>query len=235
MKRLPIYYLPVVASALALASLASPAFARTPKVAKTIAATPLQQRVDEIPAVLGGSMKLPDYFDGSFLTAVPPSQFIALTSQMRIQMGKPLRVISSKSFGPTTASAEIEFEKATATVELRISGTAPNKVTEFLIKPPVMKGATTATDSIDKIKSDFTALPGKAGFVIQTLSDGGTQVNGGLATDTQFAIGSTFKLYILAELASQIEAGERKWSDVGRCPNGPSHPLRHEVGPKTRQ
>ena len=30
----------------------------------------------------------------------------------------------------------------------------------------------------------------------------------------QFATGSTFKLYILAELASQIEAEQRKWSDV---------------------
>jgi beta-lactamase class A len=30
----------------------------------------------------------------------------------------------------------------------------------------------------------------------------------------QYAIGSTFKLYILAELAAQVEAGKRKWSDV---------------------
>ncbi len=214
MKRFPKYYVPVVACALALCSLVSPAFAKTPKAAKTVSATPLQQRVDQIPAVLDGTMKQPDYFDDSFLAAIPPSQFIALTSQMRIQMGKPLRVTSSTPYGANMASAVIEFEKATATVEIRISETAPNKVTEFLIKPPVMKGATTQTDSIEKIKSDFSALPGKAGFVIETLSDGGTQVNGGLATDTQFAIGSTFKLYILAELASQIEAGERKWSDV---------------------
>src|SRR3546814_12748848 len=32
--------------------------------------------------------------------------------------------------------------------------------------------------------------------------------------DRQFATGSTFKLYILGELAAQIAAGKRRWSDV---------------------
>ena len=36
----------------------------------------------------------------------------------------------------------------------------------------------------------------------------------GRATGQQFAIASTFKLYVLAELASQVQAGRRRWSDV---------------------
>ncbi len=219
MRRLPIYYLPVAACALTFAqiavpSLTSPAFAKTPMPASAATNSALQQRVDQIPAVLAGTMKLQDYFADSFLAAIPPSQFVALTADMRVQIGRPLRLISSKAYSPTTASAEIEFEKATATVELRTSDTAPYKVTEFLIKPPVMKSSATGSDSVSKIKSDFVALPGKAGFIIETLSDSGIQVNEGQSVDAQFAIGSSFKLYILAELASQIEAGERKWSDV---------------------
>ncbi len=198
----------------ALITIAPAATAKPATPPATNPATPLDQRIDQIPAVLGGTIKLPDYFADSFLAAVPPSQIIALTAQMQLQLGKPLRVISRTPYGTTTASAVVEFEKATATVELRIAQGAPNKVTEFLIKPPVMKAATTSTDSIDKLKTDFAALPGKAGFIIETLSDTGAQVSGGFNTDTQFAIGSTFKLYILAELASEIEAGQRRWSDV---------------------
>ena len=54
-------------------------------------------------------------------------------------------------------------------------------------------------------------MPGRSGYLVQRL-DGSerSELNG----QEQFAIGSTFKLYVLAELASQIEAGQRKWSDV---------------------
>ena len=206
-----------IITALAFLCVSSAAIAKPAKPAKPAAAAPasaLDLRIDQIPAVLGGTVKPSDYFADSFLSAVSPSQFVALTSEIALQMGKPIKIISRKPYGTTTASTVVEFEKATAVVELRIAQGAPNKVTEFLIKPPVMKSASTSADSIDALKSDFAALPGKAGFVIETLSNTGAQIVGGSNIDTQYAIGSTFKLYILAELASEVQSGQRTWSDV---------------------
>ena len=68
---------------------------------------------------------------------------------------------------------------------------------------------------VAKISEEFAALPSEAGYVVARLpTSGGPQILAERNIAKQFAIGSTFRLYILAELASQIEAGERSWADV---------------------
>ncbi len=70
-------------------------------------------------------------------------------------------------------------------------------------------------DSITKIDADFRALPGNSGYLIAKLSDGARPAQvAGLNTTQQFAIASTFKLYVLAELTAQIEAGDKSWAEV---------------------
>ncbi|NJM51801.1 MAG: hypothetical protein HC843_13815 [Sphingomonadales bacterium] len=47
------------------------------------------------------------------------------------------------------------------------------------------------------------------------MNDGASgQIIAAHNADQQFAIGSTFKLYILAELSAEVKAGKRQWSDV---------------------
>jgi beta-lactamase class A len=187
-----------------------PALAQTPAKAISLPAKPLDLRIEQLPSILAGTMKYEDYFSPSFLAVVPTAQIKALSDQFIAQNGKPLKVIAVEPQGPNSASIKIEYEKAMATADITVESAAPNKVVGLLIKGFELKGDTPA-----KIDSDFAALPGKAGYLVEKIGpDGQRQQIAGRATGQQFAIASTFKLYVLAELASQVQAGRRSWSDV---------------------
>ncbi len=173
------------------------------------ASTPLDKRIQQLIPVLNDKAALADVFTPSFLAAIPPAQIKALANGFTAQYGPAQRIGTVMRNGPNNATVLVEYEKAVATVELTVEASPPHRIAGLLIK-----GFTAKNDDIDRIKADFAALPGSSGFVVQRLSDrGGTtisEVNG----DRQFATGSTFKLYILAELAAQVTAGQRKWSDI---------------------
>lgn len=70
-------------------------------------------------------------------------------------------------------------------------------------------------DSPAMIAADFAALPGRSGFAIVRLGDEGPQSPILAAhADEQFAIGSTFKLWVLDALAEDIAAGRHRWDEV---------------------
>lgn len=196
---------------LLIAANCSPALAQTPaKPAVALSAKPLDLRIEQLPSVLAGTMRYEDFFSPSFLAAVPVAQLKTLSDQFIAQHGKPLKIISVEPQGPNSASIKIEYEKAIAIADLSVESAAPNKVVGLLIKGFELKGDTPA-----KIDADFAALPGKAGYLVEKIGgDGKRQQIAGRATGQQFAIASTFKLYVLAELASQVQAGRRSWSDV---------------------
>jgi beta-lactamase class A len=77
----------------------------------------------------------------------------------------------------------------------------------------------TRGDSIDKVAAEIAALPGSTAFAVARLGDGAPQMLKAKADTAQMATGSSFKLYILAELARAAAAGERRWGDV--VPLGP--------------
>jgi hypothetical protein len=189
----------------------SPTFAaQTPPKSAALPAGPLDLRIDQLPAVLSGTIKYEDYFAPGFLAAVPPAQLKALSDQFVAQYGKPLGIVAVEAGGPSGATIKIEFEKAIATADIAVETATPNKVIGLLIKGFEMKG-----DSLAKIDATFAALPGKAGYLVEKHGPGGQrQQVAGRATGQQFATASTFKLYVLAELASQVQAGRRSWSDV---------------------
>jgi beta-lactamase class A len=184
--------------------------AKTPAKPAALPAKPLDLRIEQLPSILAGTMKYEDYFSPSFLAAVPSAQIKTLSDQFIAQNGKPVRIVAVEANGPNGASIKIEYEKAIATADITVESSAPNKVVGLLIKGFELKGDTPA-----KIDADFSALPGNAGYLIEKIgADGRRQQIAGRAVTQQFAIASTFKLYVLAELASQVQAGRRSWSDV---------------------
>jgi Beta-lactamase enzyme family len=184
--------------------------AQTPAKPAALPAKPLDLRIEQLPSVLAGTMKYEDYFSPSFLAAVPPTQIKALSDEFIMQNGKPLKIIAVEPAGPNGALVKIEYEKAIATADITVESAAPNKVIGLLVKGFELKG-----DSLAKIDAEFAKLPGQAGYLVEKIDPDGTrQQVAGRATGQQFAIASTFKLYVLAELASQVQAGRRSWSDV---------------------
>lgn len=177
--------------------------------AQATPATPLDLRIGQLVPILNGKAPLEDFFTPSFLAAVPPAQFKAISESFARQYGPAIAISSVQRYGPNSAVLQVEYEKAIATIEITVESVAPGKVAGLLAKGFALKG-----DSIEKIKADFAALPGKSGFIVQKLGDDGVVTTHSANAESQFATGSTFKLYVLAELASQVAAGERRWSDV---------------------
>ena len=172
--------------------------------------TPLDTRVAQLPAVLAGKIPASDFFAPAFLAAVPEVQLRALSDQFIAQYGQPIGVTSIAPYGPTSATVKIEYEKATATADISVEAAAPHKVVGLLIKGFEMKG-----DSFANIDTEFASLPGVAGYLVEKVgADSARSQIAGRNVTQQFAIASTFKLYVLAELAAQVDAGRRKWTDV---------------------
>jgi beta-lactamase class A len=174
------------------------------------AKSPLDERAQQLDALLKRQMPLDAYFAPAFLNAIPAAQLNGGIDEIIKQYGKPLRVVSVAPRGKTGADIQYAFERAVATIKIDIIADKPNQVIGLLFA-----GFASPDDTTDKVGNEIKMLPGRTGFIVAELDDGGNaRLLASHNTDEQFAIGSTFKLYILAELANQVKAGERKWSDV---------------------
>ncbi len=178
----------------------------------------LSARADDVLRLLQGEEIEAAVFDENFRNAVPPAQFRTLTAQVRAQQGEPLAIESIIPQGVNSATLKIRFERSIGTVTLALETAPPHRISGLLLT-----GFEAAASSIGEILAAIDALPGRQGVLILPL--GGTDLPpvAALDPDGRYAIASSFKLYILAELDRAVRAGERRWSDVVQL--GPkSHP-----------
>jgi hypothetical protein len=83
-----------------------------------------------------------------------------------------------------------------------------------LISGLLLTGADMAGDTMEAVLAELRALPGQVNFAVARLGDGAPVLTSSLNPDRALATGSTYKLFILAELSRQVQAGQRRWSDV---------------------
>ncbi|SCW89976.1 Beta-lactamase enzyme family protein [Sphingobium faniae] len=210
-----------------LAALALFLLALLPLSSPAQVAPAYQARAQQLLPLLARDGGEQDFFSNLFLTAVPVNQWRALTADLRRQYGEPQSLGSVRQNGPTAGQVEVRYERATVGFTLVIAPEAPGRVIGLQIV-----GAKQANDSLIKVIDDLEALPGQTAFAIARLTDGGPQWIATREPDRQMATGSSFKLYVLAELARAVEAGERRWDDViplshksfsGRLMTWPAH------------
>lgn len=176
--------------------------------AQTSEGNTLQQRAVDIVSVFQGRTAAEDVFDDAFLAQVPPAQLEQINRQLTAQFGDIIGVESLEANGPTSAKIVFRFERALGTASMNITEAEPFKVNGLLLQTfdPI-------DDDLAKIRTELEALPGSVGVLFTPLDPSAKAVFS-LNDDDQFAIGSTFKLYILSALARSIENGERNWSDI---------------------
>lgn len=200
---------------LALLFTAAPMIATPPALAHqspgtgALADTAFTRRANQLVDLLTGRIAFADYFDPGFQKAVPEAQFRAIATNLIAQYGAPVAVDGAASANGLSGTVQLRFEKGVATVLLDVAAGAGEKVVGLRITDVAM-----ANDSFDTVAAELAALPGRTGFLVAELAGDGFVPIAAASADRQFAVGSTFKLYILNELAAQIAAGERKWSDV---------------------
>lgn len=171
-------------------------------------------RAAQLPALLRESGGENAFFSTLFLDAVPPERWRAIAADLRARHGKVVALGAVRQESATTGQVEIRYEKATVGFTLVVAPQPPNRVVGLHVV-----GVSLTSDSMDRIVTDISALPGSASFAIARLTDAGPVWTQQHRADAQMATGSSFKLYILAELARAVAAGERRWSDV--IPLGP--------------
>nr|WP_298927787.1 serine hydrolase [uncultured Erythrobacter sp.] len=185
---------------------ASPLAAQDETAAEPTELSPIQIRIEQVVSLLNGELDVPlqDIFTDRFLAAVPPEQLTGLSAQLTSQFGRAIAVESLSAPTANRSALAIRMERAIARGGIAIDENDGNKISELLFRTfdPV-------DDSVEKISSDLNALPGKVGAYFGPI-DGEDPIIS-INPNTQFGIGSTFKLYVLSALARRIENGEDTW------------------------
>ncbi len=167
------------------------------------------KRAAQLVDLLGGKIAFADYFAPSFQTAVPETQFKTIAASLIAQYGQPLAVDKATSTNGQSGTVLLRFEKGVGTILLEVAATGDHRVTGLRLTGFVM-----TDDSYERIAAEIAALSGQTGFLVAELGEVGARPLASANADKQFAIGSVFKLYILDEVAAQVAAGKRRWSDV---------------------
>ncbi len=175
------------------------------------APTPLERRAGEVcglfRATPGEYEKL---FATDFLTQIPEGQLTAVFTRYLAQLGRCTnpKLIKRQDEGPS--DFEFIFEKGfSVPVKLSVSAVAPNMIDSLWLGNP-----TSLSSSLPEIANELKSLPGDTSFLIVRLNEDSMTPLVTWNADRELAIGSSFKLYILSELVRELNANERKLSDV---------------------
>ena len=190
------------------------ALAPAPLAARSEPSSALRQRAVELVPLLNAKDEGAPFFDTAFLAHVPLAQVRAIARSLVEQNGPAQRIESIEAETANDAIISIGYARATVSIRLVVDPKEPNLVTGLIVT-----GSVARDDTIEKLVADVAALPGAASLGMVELGAGNPRWIAAYRRDAQMAIGSGFKLYVLAELARQAAAGTRRWSDV--VPLGP--------------
>lgn len=206
------------AAVTALAALALPcpahAMPDTPAAAAEAPdSTMLERRVAQVAAMLSGTATDPgELFAPSFLAAVPAERVRALSQQLLQQLGPVTTTSVTERTGELAGKWRFHHARGFATpVTISIEPAAPHRIVGLFLATPSRLAA-----SFDELAAELRALPGQVSWLVARLDERRIVPLAQHEPDRVLAIGSAFKLWILAELVRQVEAGERRWEDVVR-------------------
>lgn len=182
--------------------LAAPAPAQTAK-------GPFETRANELVSILSLKGDENTFFAPSFLAQVPAAQMRAISQSLVAQNGPVTGLEAIERASPESGTVVIGYERARVRVTMTIAAERPNRVIGLLVSAVIARN-----DSPERVAADLSALPGRAGMLLRRIDDPSAPPLLSVGPDRQYAVGSAFKLWILAEAARAIAASERSWSEV---------------------
>jgi hypothetical protein len=194
-----------------------------PALAQPEASPALRSRAEQIVAFLRGQGDPAEMFTATVLAQIPPERFRAIAQQLVAQYGPVRGLDRLEAASPQAGVIHVGLERAVLTIQIAVEPQPPNRISGLLIT-----GAEMRSDTLAAIVGELRALPGLKSFAVARLGDGTPQLLASLEPDHALAIGSAFKLFILAELDRQVAAGQRHWNDVVTLD-------RHSIGSGTLQ
>lgn len=170
----------------------------------------IEQRSEQVVQFINQDIDAETVFSDRFLKALPVEQLNGFTQSLIAQFGKAVSVTHLDPNSGNRSSLHVAFERGIAKGAIAIDPGDDNKVSELVFRS--VDPVSAEGDSLETIAAELSALPGDVGAYFGPLD--GTEPALSLQSGKQFALGSTFKLYVLAALAREIAEGRRNWSDV---------------------
>ena len=175
------------------------------------AQTPLEQRAEDVAALFrsdpGGYEAL---FSEGFLAQIPPVQLTNIFTYYHTTYGAVVEwrmdVLERPGTGAFTFITDRGYGIAS---KLTVNADPPHLLDGLWFDNGVRLAA-----SFDAVIAELDSLPGTVSFLLSRLDEDAATPLASLNPDQPLAIGSAFKLYILAALVQDIEDGERAWTDV---------------------
>ncbi|RYE01397.1 MAG: serine hydrolase [Sphingomonadales bacterium] len=201
---------------LALSALASPGVAQTPpSEAQTAQAGPVRAdpaftaRAQELLAILSGTGSYETYFTPGFQAAVPQAKFAQVNVQIAAMGGKLLGIEDVKLATPFSGIVRVRAEKGILAFQLAVDPAEPHQVAGLRFT-----GVESQEKTLAEVTSALDKLHGATGYAFARLGKGKPELTLAHNADQRFAVGSAFKLVILAELVRETNKGARKWDDL---------------------
>lgn len=169
----------------------------------------IAKRSADLVAILNGGGDIPATFAPQFLAQVPAEQVKAISAQLVAQLGPATGIAATTPLGPSAATLKVAFAKGSATMNLAVVGNG--RIIGLRITATELASVARLAD-LAQVADAVRALPGQTAFIVADPAEIGTPL-AGVNPDEALAIGSTFKLAILAELVRQVDAGGRAWND----------------------
>lgn len=167
------------------------------------------ERAGQLPDVLRVTVDESAFFAPSFLAAVPVAQVHATAKQLVQQHGLVQTVDAVNLVTASSGYVDVAYERSTIRFNLTLATAPPHYVIGLIVASIKPRG-----DTAEKLLSDLRALPGQSALLVQRLDHRAERPLFAYNAATELAIGSGFKLWILAEAARATAAQERRWNEV---------------------
>ena len=193
-----------------LALAPSATHAQTPPAAQAPAPAPaFETRAKELATLLMDTAGYDSFFSPGFRAAVPREKFEPIRAGLQEANGPITGVRIRAMTSPWVGTIEVDYRDAVATMTMAVDAAAPHQVSGLRVT-----NVSGREKSIEEVTAALRALHGTTGFALARLGPGAPELRVQHQPDRPFAIGSAFKLIILAELVRATNAGERKWDDM---------------------
>jgi beta-lactamase class A len=149
-------------------------------------------------------------FTTTFLIQVPAAQLIATLQQ--VATAGPYAVSSYVGTADGEgATGQFDSQIISMNVGIGVTSANPPQISSLTITPATAPSTGTTWDQIDsQLKSRAAETSVYAAEIVGSQCQPAHQLN----SNQPLALGSSFKLYVLGELAAQIQAGKHSWTEL---------------------
>jgi beta-lactamase class A len=180
-------------------------------IASTPAGTRLAWVLDQVNGAASGltAAVVGQTFAPSFLAQVPAAQLIPTLQQVAAAGPYAMSDYSPGSDG-LTAKALLTATAVGLEVDIAVEAAPPNLVSGLVFKNASVDSSNATWVDID---TSLAGLTSEHSLLAAEVTGGSCQPIHALDAGRTLAVGSSFKLYVLGELAAQIESGKASWGE----------------------